>query len=204
MDIKGVITLVFVLIILAVGLAIAISKYIIEKRKNKELTLSVFLAKYGTNVLVLLKDVYEIYIKDNIYPDENELIKDLVDHSIETIKDQFAKYEIDSELMKILSEDLIKQIITSVVIEAKDQIINIVNNNNNKEDTLEPISIPRETEEEYYSSEEEPEVVEQVSLNEAKEMIDLENEFKTYLNEEDYKYAPAENEDIGDNDKVDI
>lgn len=192
MDTKGVITLIFVILILAVGLAVAISKYIQQKKKYQDYTFSKFIADYGANVLALLKDVYETYIKDTTYVDENALIKDLVDHGIDTINDQFAKYDIDSDVMKILSDDMVKEIITKVAIEFKDQIINAIGKDDS--DKLEPISIPRETEENYYSAEEEPEVVEEVGKEEAEEMINLTNEFKSYLNEEDYKYAPPESD----------
>ena len=192
MDTKGVITLVFVILILAVGLAVAISKYIQQKKKYQDYTFSKFIADYGANVLALLKDVYEIYIKDTTYVDENALIKDLVEHGIDTISDQFAKYDIDPDVMKILSDDMVKEIITKVAIEFKDQIINIIDNDD--PDKLEPMAIPRETEENYYSAEEEPEVVEDVGKEEAEEMINLTNEFKSYLNEEDYKYAPPESD----------
>lgn len=191
MDTKGVITLVFVILILAVGLAVAISKYLQQKKKYEDYTFSKFIAEYGANVLALLKDVYETYIKDTTYVDEDELIKDLVNHGIDTIGDQFTKYDIDSDVMKILSDDMIKEIIAKIAIEFKDQIINAIGDNENK---LEPLSVPRETEESYYAPEEEPEVIEQVSPEEAKEMIDLENEFKSYLNEEDYKYPPEESD----------
>jgi len=191
MDTKGVITLVFVILILAVGLAVAISKYIQQKKKYQDYTFSKFIADYGANVLALLKDVYETYIKDTTYVDENALIKDLVEHGIDTISDQFAKYDIDSDVMKILSDDMVKEIITKVAIEFKDQIINVINDDPDK---LEPMAIPRETEENYYSAEEEPEVVEDVGKEEAEEMINLTNEFKSYLNEEDYKYAPPESD----------
>ena len=196
MDTKGVITLVFVILILAVGLAVAISKYIQQKKKYQDYTFSKFIAEYGANVLALLKDVYTTYIKDTSYTDENELIKDLVDHGIDTISDQFAKYDIDSDVMKILSDDMVKDIITKVAIEFKDQIINAIDKDD--ENKLEPNEVPRETEENYYSPEEEPEVIEEVSKEEAEEMINLTNEFKTYLNEEDYKYTPAESEDTSD------
>ena len=195
MDTKGVITLIFVILILAVGLAVAISKYIQQKKKYQDYTFSKFIADYGANVLALLKDVYTTYIKDTSYTDENELIKDLVDHGIDTISDQFAKYDIDSDVMKILSDDMVKEIITKVAIEFKDQIINAIDKDDDK---LEPNVVPRETEENYYSPEEEPEVIEEVSKEEAEEMINLTNEFKTYLNEEDYKYTPAESEDTSD------
>ena len=196
MDTKGVITLVFVILILAVGLAVAISKYIQQKKKYQDYTFSKFIADYGANVLALLKDVYETYIKDTSYTDENELIKDLVDHGIDTISDQFAKYDIDSDVMKILSDNMVKDIITKVAIEFKDQIINVIDKDD--EDKLEPNAVPRETEENYYSPEEEPEVIEEVTKEEAEEMINLTNEFKTYLNEEDYKYTPAESEETSD------
>ena len=75
MDTKGVITLVFVILILAVGLAVAISKYIQQKKKYEDYTFSKFISDYGANVLALLKDVYETYIKDTTYVDEDELIK---------------------------------------------------------------------------------------------------------------------------------
>ena len=192
MDTKGVITLVFVILILAVGLAVAISKYIQQKKKYQDYTFSKFIADYGANVLALLKDVYEIYIKDTTYVDENALIKDLVEHGIDTISDQFAKYDIDSDVMKVLSDDMVKEIITKVAIEFKDQIINVIDKDD--PDKLEPMAIPRETEENYYSAEEEPEVVEDVGKEEAEEMINLTNEFKSYLNEEDYKYAPPESD----------
>lgn len=196
MDTKGVITLIFVILILAVGLAVAISKYIQQKKKYQDYTFSKFIADYGANVLALLKDVYTTYIKDTSYTDENELIKDLVDHGIDTISDQFAKYDIDSDVMKILSDDMVKEIITKVAIEFKDQIINAIDKDD--ENKLEPNEVPRETEENYYSPEEEPEVIEEVSKEEAEEMINLTNEFKSYLNEEDYKYTPAESEDTSD------
>ena len=196
MDTKGVITLIFVILILAVGLAVAVSKYIQQKKKYQDYTFSKFITDYGANVLALLKDVYTTYIKDTSYIDENELIKDLVDHGIDTISDQFAKYDIDSDVMKILSDDMVKEIITKVAIEFKDQIINTIDKDD--ENKLEPNEVPRETEENYYSPEEEPEVIEEVSKEEAEEMINLTNEFKSYLNEEDYKYTPAESEDTSD------
>ena len=192
MDTKGVITLIFVILILAVGLAVAISKYIQQKKKYQDYTFSKFIADYGSNVLALLKDVYETYIKDTTYVDENALIKDLVEHGIDTISDQFAKYDIDPDIMKILSDDMVKDIITKVAIEFKDQIINVIDKDDPNK--LEPMAIPRETEENYYSAEEEPEVVEDVGKEEAEEMINLTNEFKSYLNEEDYKYAPPESD----------
>ena len=196
MDTKAIITLIFVILILAVSLAVAISKYIQQKKKYEDYTFSKFIADYGANVLALLKDVYETYIKDTTYIDENELIKDLVNHGIDTISDQFTKYDIDSDVMKILSDDMIKEIISKIAIEFKDQIINAIDNKENK---LEPLSVPRETEESYYSPEEEPEVIEQVTPEEAQEMIDLENEFKSYLNEEDYKYPHEESDATSDN-----
>lgn len=200
MDTKGIITLVFVILILAVGLAVAISKYIQQKKKYQDYTFSKFIADYGANVLALLKDVYETYIKDTSYIDENELIKDLVNHGIDTINDQFVKYDIDSDVMKILSDDMVKDIITKIAIEFKDQIINVIDKDD--QNKLEPITIPRETEENYYSVEEEPEVVENISKEEAEEMINLTNEFKTYFNEEDYKYSPQERD--SDNNIIDL
>ncbi len=194
MDTKGIITLIFVIIILCAGLAVAVAKYMQQKKKYEDYTFSKFIADYGANVLALLKDVYETYIKDTTYIDENELINDLVDHGIDTIADQFTKYDIDSDVMKILSDDMMKDIITKIAIEFKDQIINAVGN----KETLEPMAVPRQTEEAFFSTEEEPETIENVSKEEAEEMINLTNEFKSYLNEEDYKFTPAESDTTSD------
>ena len=196
MDTKTIITLVFVIIILGVGLAVAISKYIQQKKKYEDYTFSKFIAEYGANVLALLKDVYDMYIKDTSYTDENELIKDLVDHGIDVIADQYNKYDIDSDVIKVLSDDMIKDIITKVAIEFKDQIVNAIDKDN--PDKLELSAVPRNTEEGYYAPEEEPEEITEVDPAVAKEMIDINNELKTYLNEEDYKYAPPESDVTSD------
>ena len=57
MDTKGIITLVFVIIILCAGLAVAVTNYMQQKKKYEDYTFSKFIADYGANVLALLKDV---------------------------------------------------------------------------------------------------------------------------------------------------
>ncbi len=199
MDTKGVITLIFIILILATGLGIAISKYIQQKKKYEDYDFSKFISDYGANILALLKDVYDTYIKDTTYISDNDLIKDLINHGIDTIKNQCAKYNINSDIIKILSEDTIKEIITKIAIEFKDQIINTISTNDN---IITPTKVP-EYIEETHNNVEEPEVIEDIGEDKAEEMINLTNEFKTYFNENDYKYSPAVNEN-NNNDTVDI
>lgn len=168
MDTKTVISLIFVILILVVGLGIMISKYLAMKKKNQELTFNEFISKYGTNVLALLKDAYNV-IQDNHYENEDEMIEALVNLSCDIIKDQFNKYDISSDYIELLSDDMIRSILTKLAIEAKDQIIDIVVNRkeNNSVDDLEL--------EDIHDVEEEPEVIEEVPIEEAQEMVNLQN-----------------------------
>ena len=174
MDTKTIISLAFVILILVVGLGIMISKYLAMKKKNQELTFNEFISKYGTNVLALLKDAYKV-IQDNHYESDNEMIEALVNLSCDIIKDQFNKYDISSDYIELLSDDMIRAILTKLAIEAKDQIIDIVVNRkeNNTEEDLELESI---------SAEEEPEVIEEVPIEEAKEMVEIQNILKENMN----------------------
>lgn len=119
---QGIIAAIAMAVVLCISLVVAIAKYKTTKSSTSELSVEGFISMYGDSILTVAEEAVK-FISEADYQNNSELIDAITDKTIDILYNECDTYEIDLKYIKLIGKENLKTIVSSVVVNCYDAIM---------------------------------------------------------------------------------